>query len=404
MLYVSSAKNLIGNVVVSYLDNDTNSGKYIVFNPDGSVAKKIKEFYIGTFNFLKADCFLNSNGDMLWTFTNPSQGFIYRAAYFGNVAEFNTDNKLQVNSPGAGEVWNDNVENYADLTDFGHYFIGGWGFGQDRFSEYYRSQGVDFTAERNRYSTFWQSSPDDDLIPLIEESLAFQLTIIISVTRYPYDKLDKVGDYIRRNGYQSRMQSQDVEWDNTYQLDINEISNINVTDTTLANFLGVYFTIYDTHIRHDVWFDTTGSDTLPAGLIYPIMVDISAATTLDDIATAIATTLDAETGWSSASTTNPAEITHSTVGDAIDIDDGTAGGVLTTSVTTQGVKTVNNWDELKEHYTEHLDVNEDIKNEDIDRMMAELSWLSWKKGTATYAEWTSWNLALDRLRIIAQSV
>ena len=134
------------------------------------------------------------------------------------------------------------------------------------------------------------------------------------------------------------------------------------------------------------------------------MVDISAAVTLDDIATAIATTLDAEDGWSSASVTNPAIVTHSTVGDAIDISDGTAGAVLTTSVTTQGVKTVSNYDELKEHYTEHLDVNEDIKNEDIDRMQAELDWLSWKKGTATYAEWTSWNLALDRLKITAQTV
>lgn len=67
-----------------------------------------------------------------------------------------------------------------------------------------------------------------------------------------------------------------------------EQSTAQMLSATPGDYFGEYFTVYEGSNTYDIWFDTTGSDTDPtSGTNNPISVDISTATSVDDVAAAV---------------------------------------------------------------------------------------------------------------------
>jgi hypothetical protein len=206
--------------LISYVDiTDSYKSKYIIFSDDGIIQKKENT----SFDTLDVDelcSHTNGYGELILIIRIGTSVKYVNYSHIGLVAELTSENKLKFSSISAGNIWDDNVENYAIESDKGHRFVmDGTTYESDSYYEYYKSLGVNFTQERNRYSTFWASSPEDDLLDLIQEALDMIFTIIIGAQEFPYDRLDKIGDYTKRNGYITRDQSDNRKY--TRHLDIN---------------------------------------------------------------------------------------------------------------------------------------------------------------------------------------
>lgn len=116
-----------------------------------------------------------------------------------------------------------------------------------------------------------------------------------------------------------------------------EQTEITFTDDTANSnvaYDGVYFEIYDGTSPYRVWFDVGNTSTAPAdGGGTLVEVDITTTNTIDEIAAATATALDALSPFSSSSTTSPL-VVDAVNGSATDADAGTAP--LTVNVLQQG--------------------------------------------------------------------
>jgi len=116
-----------------------------------------------------------------------------------------------------------------------------------------------------------------------------------------------------------------------------EITQITVNSATKANYVGDYFTLYlPDSTQYDFWFDTTGSDSVPAGATSnPTKIDISSQSTINGIATYIAIYVNSIDGFNSSSETSPAIITCEDFGATTD-PVGTNASEISISVTQQG--------------------------------------------------------------------
>lgn len=124
-----------------------------------------------------------------------------------------------------------------------------------------------------------------------------------------------------------------------------EVTNITVNSATIANYVGDWYRFYSAFgnsYTFDFWFDTTGSDTKPAGANGTVQtkITITGLTTVNQIATAIATAMNGMTYrglqiFSSSSTTSPAIITCVDRG-LVDDPVMTNASELSATVTTQG--------------------------------------------------------------------
>ena len=125
-----------------------------------------------------------------------------------------------------------------------------------------------------------------------------------------------------------------------------EVTNITVNSATIANYVGDYYRFYSNFggsFTFDFWFDTTGSDSQPAGANGTVQtkITITGLTTVNQIATAIAVAMNGVTYrglqiFSSSSTASPAIITVVNKGSAPD-PVMTNASELSATVTTQGV-------------------------------------------------------------------
>jgi len=125
-----------------------------------------------------------------------------------------------------------------------------------------------------------------------------------------------------------------------------EVTNITVNSATIANYVGDWYRFYSAYdpaaFTFDFWFDTTGSDSKPAGANGTVQtkINITGLTTVHQIATAIATAMNGMTYcglqiFSSSSTTSPAIITAVRPGTVTD-PVMTNASELSATVTTQG--------------------------------------------------------------------
>lgn len=204
--FLDSTNTSNGNILIAYNKND-DVGYFQVLSPLGTVYKKERAFYSST-TFSEMAIDLQSNGDITFSLVIPNRGYFANWSYLGEIASL-TGNYLTLSSSGAGEVWDDNVNNYADTTDHAHFFrMGKDAYEYDNFAEANRAIGVNFINERNAYNTFFSTSPSDDLLDLVEDTLRFAFTLLIGVSEQPVDRVDATGFHVRRNGYISRNQSQ----------------------------------------------------------------------------------------------------------------------------------------------------------------------------------------------------
>lgn len=200
----STSKTSNGSIVIAY-SKDLNGYAYFqVFSADGNVLKKEKLLYNNT-SFSELVLTLDASGSFTVSIAIPNKGFFSVWEYLGEITSLDTNNRLVIQSLMAGDTWDDSVDNYADTSDQGHLFVmNSESYEFDNYAEYYRSLGINFTSERNKFNTFYISSPNDDLIPLIEDVLTFAFTLLIGTNEFPADNVDKTGFYIKRNGYISR--------------------------------------------------------------------------------------------------------------------------------------------------------------------------------------------------------
>lgn len=182
-----------------------------IISPDGDIIKKEQLFYdVSAFNEVVLN--LTDTGSITSSIAILNRGYFGTWYYLGEIASLTQSNKLSIQSLEAGDTWDDTVDNYADTSDRGHLFvIDGDTYEFDNFSEHHRDLGVDFTDERNKFNTFFNSSPNDDLIPLIEDVLTFVFTLLVGSNEFPSENVDKVGFHIKRNGYISRNSNYSVQ-------------------------------------------------------------------------------------------------------------------------------------------------------------------------------------------------
>lgn len=208
---VVSSKTSNGGIFVLYSKQSDGIAYFQVFSPLGAVYKKEREFYSDS-SFTEAVLSLDDSGSIAASLSVPARGYFTVWYHLGDISSISLNNRLVIQSQEAGDTWDDNVDNYADTSDQGHLFVmDGDTYEFDNFAEYHRNLGVDFTDERNRYNTLFNSSPNDDLIPLIEDVLTFIFTVLIGSNESPSENVDKAGFYIKRNGYITRNPNYNVQ-------------------------------------------------------------------------------------------------------------------------------------------------------------------------------------------------
>lgn len=201
---LNSSMTSIDNIMVFYSKVADGNGYFKIYSSDIDLIKKEKMIYSSS-AIENISLNLVANESIMVSISTPTNGLFMALDYFGQISSLNSENKLTIKSLDAGDTWDDTVENYAQTSDEGHLFqIGNDTYESDNFSQYHRDLGVDFTAERNRFNTFFDSSPADDLLPLIQDTIDFVFTLLVGSNDLPYENVDKTGFYIQRNGYISR--------------------------------------------------------------------------------------------------------------------------------------------------------------------------------------------------------
>jgi len=206
--FVKSTKMMNDSILIPYCKTSDGIGYYQVYSPDGDLYKKERVFYnTSTFSEMTID--LVAGEDIAFSLVTPTSGYFSYWSYLGEPASL-SGNYLVISSSAANSTWDDDVDNYSDTTDAGHFFrMGTNAYEHDNYSSALRTAGVSFVGERNRYNTFYTASPDDDLIDLVEDTLQFAFTLLISSTDHPADRVEAAGFHVRRNGYITRNQSQE---------------------------------------------------------------------------------------------------------------------------------------------------------------------------------------------------
>lgn len=191
------------NLIITYLKQDYHAYAK-VYNIDCQTQKK--EFLLfDNEDVREFRCRILANGDLSVSFLLATRGYFEKFTYLGNFASQTVDGRLQLDSLAAGNTWDDTVENYAQASDQGHRFtIDGATYEYDNFSTNVRELGYNLTDERNRFNTFYSVSPNDDLVPLIQDTISLLFTVLIATDIFPNDNVDKVGFYLQRNGYITR--------------------------------------------------------------------------------------------------------------------------------------------------------------------------------------------------------
>lgn len=221
---VSSNTDLIkiiesGNQNINFIYHKTSDDKVYcrIYKQNGSLTKKDFLIYEDD-TVTEITVKVLSTANMTMGLVVPNKGVFLNFSHLGDIATITNDNKLKLESIAAGATWDDNIENYAETSDLGHKFnIDGTDYEFDNYSKYYRTfKNSIFTDERNRFNTFFNTSPNDDIMPLIEDSLKTIFTILISVTERPTDSVDRSNFYIQRNGYINRTQDYSDIYQNGY--------------------------------------------------------------------------------------------------------------------------------------------------------------------------------------------
>lgn len=201
---VSTTVGYNGNVVVVFEKQSDSALYYQVHYADKDLAKKQALLYNDTV-FSEIDILTLDTGNLALTMAPPNRGTFTVLRSFGEIASITTNGELFLRSTNAGDAWDDSVGAYARATDQGHFYeIDGGSFETDNYYQYYSDLGIDFTTERNKWNTHFTTSPDDDLIALIEDALTLAISVLIGVQDTPVDRVDKAGFYPRRNNYISR--------------------------------------------------------------------------------------------------------------------------------------------------------------------------------------------------------
>jgi hypothetical protein len=199
-----------GNIFILYSKSSDGFAYFQVISLDGDILKKEKLFYNDT-AFTEATLSLTSSNAMTASLALNNKGYFTVWDFLGEISSISLTSKLVIQSLQAGDTWDDTVDNYADTSDRGHLFeMNGEVYEFDNFAEYHRGLGVSFVQERNRYNTFFNASPDDDVIPIIQETLSLAFTLLVSSNEFPSSNVDKAGWHVRRNGYISRAQGFNV--------------------------------------------------------------------------------------------------------------------------------------------------------------------------------------------------
>lgn len=371
------------NILVSYTKRSNDHAYFRVYNSDGDLQKKEYLYYDGdSISELRNN--ILANGDLVATMVLPNRGHFLNMSYLGNVANSTFDNRLELVSIAAGDTWDDSVENYAQASDQGHRFVmNDSEYVYDNYSSYLRSLGVDFTDERNRYNTFYQTSPNDDLVPLVEDTLVFLFTLLIGADIFPADNVDRVGFYPSRNGYISRSVNPEVEgqdhkgyylrhqdisedirtddfrirqelnwpqWKKDKSDKTQEITRITFADDTAdgnSNYDGAYFIIYNGLSKFAVWYRLNNATSAPEvenALL--LRVNITTSDSPDSIAQKTRQVLvkHPSNSFTEINNQNPLEIKANYEGQSSDAISA-APGYITVNTTTQGEKTLsyNNW-------------------------------------------------------------
>lgn len=195
------------NIILSYHKITDDAVNCQFRKTNGTLAKKEILLYDDT-AVTEISLEILSTSDMIINLVVPNKGVFLNYDHLGDVASLTTNSYLRIESIEAGATWDDNVENYAETTDLGHKFtIDGTEYEFDNYSDYYRTfENKMFTRERNAFNTFFSITPNDDVIPIIEDTLNTIFTILISVTNNPVESVDRANFYIQRNGYISRAQ------------------------------------------------------------------------------------------------------------------------------------------------------------------------------------------------------
>lgn len=201
---ISTTVGYNGNIIIAYEKASDNELYYIVSSPEREITKKEASLYSDT-TFTEFEISTLEDGNLALSMAFTNRGLFHILRNFGEIASLTTNNELLMRSTNAGDAWDDDVDNYAIASDQGHYFeIDGAAFESDNYYQYYAGLGIDFTDERNRWNTHFTTSPDDDLIPLIQDTVTLLINVLVGVQDTPVDRVDKAGFYIKRNNYISR--------------------------------------------------------------------------------------------------------------------------------------------------------------------------------------------------------
>lgn len=215
LLETSKAYN--GNIMLLYSKISDGAAYSQVVSITGTVQKN-EELVYNDKLFNEVTAINTTSGLIAIIFSTIVAGHFKILEPLKSIASITEDSYLRINSLEAGDTWDDTLENYSDTTDHAHLVnIGGSRYEYDKFAEFNRNlspNGVDFTAERNSYNTFYSSSPNDDLIPIIEDALVLIYNYFLTHNESPIDKVERAGFYIQRNGYISRNGSLDVSTNN----------------------------------------------------------------------------------------------------------------------------------------------------------------------------------------------
>lgn len=373
-----------GNIIINYIDRNNGHLYNSVFDSDGALRRK-EELYYDDEIVKELNSTITTEGDLIATGVLDNSGLFFRGEYLGNIASITFDDKLELKSIAAGDTWDDSVENYAQASDEGHKFeMEGTEYIYDNYSGYYINQGVDFTDERNKFNTFYETSPNDDLVPLVQDTLTFLFTLIIGSNLFPSENVDKAGFYISRNSYISRSSdpnvvgrgykgyytrhqdfSEDIRTDNNrvareinwpqWKKDVgdkaSEITNINFNDDTIngnTNYEGNYFIIYNGPTRFHVWYNLNGNtNKVYLNRSLDIEVQITDIDTPSDIANKTAQAMNNHyiADFSVTPNSGSVAITSNIRGYTEDADIGTLTGIIFISIGVQGsnANTYNDW-------------------------------------------------------------
>jgi len=208
---VTSSKTSNGNIFILYSKQSNGIAYFQIFSLTGTIYKKEQKFYSST-AFTEISLSLDDTGSIVANISISNRGYFTVWYHLGDISSISLNSRLVIQSQEAGDTWDDTVDNYADTSDQGHLFeIDGDTYEFDNFAEYHRGFGIDFTDERNKFNTFFSSSPNDDLIPLIQDVLTFVFTLLVGSNEFPSENVEKAGFYIKRNGYISRNRNFEVQ-------------------------------------------------------------------------------------------------------------------------------------------------------------------------------------------------